>query len=116
MAVTMTQLRAMARALPGVEERLCHGTPAFYVRKKIFARLQEDEEHISVAFPKTEREALIDRHPDVFSFTDHFANYDYVLMNLSAASATLARERLEGAWRLKATKSAIALYDAVPKS
>lgn len=116
MAVSLTQLRAMARALPGVEERLCHGTPAFYVRNKIFARLQEDEEHISVAFPKTERDALIDRHPDVFSFTDHFANYDYVLMNLSAASAALARERLEGAWRLKAAKRAIALYDGCTKS
>lgn len=114
MAVTLTQLRAMVRALPGVEERLCHGTPAFYVRNKIFARLQEDEEHISVAFPKTEREALIDRYPDVFSFTDHFANYDYVLVNLSAASATLARERLEGAWRLKAPKRAIAEFDAKP--
>lgn len=111
MAVSFTQLRAIALALPGVEERLCHGTPAFYVRNKIFARLQEDAEHISVAFPKAEREALIDRHADVFSFTDHFANYDYVLMNLSAASTALARQRLEGAWRLKATKRAIALHD-----
>lgn len=115
MAVTLTQLRAIALALPDVEERLCHGTPAFYVRNKIFARLQEDEEHISVAFPKTERDALIDKHPDVFSFTDHFANYDYVLMNLAAANATLARQRLEGAWRLKATKRAVALYDTTAK-
>ncbi len=116
MAVTLTQLRAMAQTLPGVEERLCHGTPAFYVRNKIFARLQEDDEHISVAFPKAERDALIDRHPDVFSFTDHFANYDYVLMNLSAVSATIARQRLEGAWRLKAAKRARALYDARTRS
>jgi hypothetical protein len=112
MAVTLTQLRKMAQALPGVEERLCHGTPAFYVRKNILARLQEDEEHISVAFPKAERDALIDRHPDVFSFTDHFAKYDYVLMSLTAASATITRQRLEGAWRLKATKRAIAEFDA----
>jgi hypothetical protein len=112
MAVTMTQLRALALALPGVEVRPCHGTPGFYVRKKLFARMQEDGEHLSVAFPKAERDALIERHPEVFSFTDHFAKYDYVLMNLLTANANLARQRLEGAWRLKAAKRAIALFDA----
>ncbi len=115
MAVTLTQLRTIARALPGVEERLCHGTPGFYVRNKLMARLQEDAEHISLAFPKAERDALIERHPDVFSFTEHFAPYDYVLMNLAAANATLARQRFEGAWRLKATKRAIADFDASVK-
>jgi hypothetical protein len=112
MAVTMTQLRALALALPGVEIRPCHGTPGFYVRNKLFARLQEDGEYLSVALLKAERDALIERHPEAFSLTDHFAKYDYVLMNLLAANATLARQRLEGAWRLKAAKRAIALYDA----
>ena len=112
MAVSFTQLRALALSLPGVEERLCHGTPAFYAGKKIMGRLQEDDEHFSIAYPKAEREALIDRFPDVFSVTDHFLNYDYVLMNLSAASATLARTHLEIAWRMKATKRAVAAYDA----
>ena len=116
MAVSFTQLRAIALSLPGVEERLCHGTPAFYVRTKIMARLQEDGEHLSVAFPKQEREALIDAHPDVFSVTDHFLNYDYVLLDLTAANPALARARLEGAWRLKATKRAIAAFDAAAKS
>jgi hypothetical protein len=116
MAVTLTQLRAIAHALPGVEERLCHGTPAFYVRNKILARLQEDNEHLSVAFPKCERETLLDQFPDVFSVTEHFAHYDYVLMNLSAANLNLARTRLEGAWRLKATKRALAEYDARAKA
>lgn len=112
MAVSLTQLRAIARTLPGVRERLCHGTPGFYVRSKLMARLQEDGEHISLAFPKAERDALIERHPDVFSFTAHFEKYDYVLMNLAAANATLARQRFEGAWRLKAAKRAIAEFDA----
>jgi hypothetical protein len=111
MAISLTQLRALALALPGVEEHLCHGTPAFYVRNKLLARLQEDGEHIAVAFPKAERGALIDGHPEVFSMTGHFANYDYVLLNLLAANATLARQRLEGVWRLKAAKRTIALFD-----
>jgi len=112
MAVSLTQFRALALALPDVEERRCHGTPAFYVRNKLLGRLQDDAEHFAIACPKAEREALTERHPEVFSVTDHFANYDYVLMNLTASNASLARRHLETAWRLKASKRAIDLFDA----
>ena len=112
MAVSFTVVRQLALALPGVEEHPCHGTPAFYVRKKIFARLQEDGETLSIAHPKAQRDELIDRAPDVFSVTPHFQNYDYILVNLHAASEAILQERLAGAWRLKATKQAVSAYDA----
>lgn len=111
-AVSFTAVRRLALALPGVEERLCHATPAFYVRKKIFARLQEDGETLSLAHPKAQRDTLIECAPDVFSVTPHFQNYDYVLVNLHAAGETQLREHLAGAWRLKATKQAVAAFDA----
>ena len=112
MAVSFPVARHLALALPGVEERLCHRTPAFYVRKKIFSRLQEDGETLSIAFPKAQRDALLERWPDIFSVTPHFQNYDYVLVNLNAVNESVLRERLEGAWRMKATKQAVAEYDA----
>jgi len=112
MAVSFAVVRQIALALPGVEERPCHATPAFYVRKKILGRLQEDGETLSLAFPKAERAALLERWPDVLSVTPHFQNYDYVLVNLHAANEALVRERLEGAWRMKAAKQAVAEYDA----
>ncbi|WP_438481741.1 MmcQ/YjbR family DNA-binding protein [Oleiharenicola lentus] len=111
MAVSFAQFRQLALALPEVEERLCHDTPAFYFRKKIFSRLQEDREHVALAWPRAKRDALIENAPDVFASNDHLANYDYVLMDLLAASLTQARTRLEKAWRLKATKQAIAAFD-----
>lgn len=112
MAVSFPVVRKLALALPGVEERVCHGTPAFYVRKKLFGRLQEDGETFALAYPKTQRDELIDRAPDVFSVTPHFQNYDYVLASLHAASEATLRERLAGAWRMKASKQAVAVYDA----
>lgn len=112
MAISFPLVRHLALALPGVEERLCHATPAFYVRKKIFGRLQEDGETLSLAYPKAKRNELIERWPDIFSVTPHFQNYDYVLISLHAANESIMRERLEGAWRMKATKQAIAEYDA----
>jgi len=112
MAVSFQLVRKLALALPGVAEKICHDTPAFYVRKKIFGRLQEDGETLALAFPKTQRDELIDRWPDVFSVTPHFQNYDYVLVSLHAANETILRERLAGAWRMKASKQAVAAYHA----
>lgn len=112
MAVSFAVVRKLALALPGVEERLCHATPAFYVRKKIFARLQEDGETLSLAHPKAQRDELLDRWPDIFSVTPHIQNYDYVMVSLHAANEPVMRERLAGAWRLKAPKQAVAELDA----
>ena len=39
MAANIRDVRRMALALPGVEEGVCHGTPAFYVRKRLMLRL-----------------------------------------------------------------------------
>ena len=116
MAVSFTLVRKIALALPGVEERLCHDTPAFYVRKKIFSRLQEDGETLAVAYPKASRDELIERWPDLFSVTDHFQNYDYVLISLHAANEAVMRERLAGAWRMRAAKKAVAEYDAAGRT
>lgn len=112
MAVDIHNVRRIALALPGVEERLCHGTPAFYARGKMLLRLREDGETLAVAFPKDKREALIDAFPDVFSVTDHYLNYDYVLLDMIAARESIVAEMIDGAWRRKASKRAVAAFDA----
>jgi hypothetical protein len=43
-AATIELVRRLALALPGVQEGVCHGTPAFYVRRKLMLRLWEDGE------------------------------------------------------------------------
>jgi len=40
--ITIDTVRQLALALPEVTEGICFGTPAFYVRKKLLARLRED--------------------------------------------------------------------------
>ena len=112
MAIDWTTTLRLALALPGVEQKSCHDTPAVYVRGKIMGRLQEDGETFCIAFPKTERDELIERSPDVFSCNDHIRNYDYVMMDLHSANETLMAQHLEIAWRRKATKRAVAEFDA----
>lgn len=111
MAATIELVRSMALALPGVEEGVCHGTPAFYVRRKLMLRLWEDGEILVVRFPKEKRAALIDENPDVFSVTDHYLNYPAVLVNLLAVNRKLLVRMIEGAWRLQASRKQVAAYD-----
>jgi hypothetical protein len=49
-------LRRLALALPDVEEGTAYGTPAWRVRKKLFARLREDQETVAVRVDRGERE------------------------------------------------------------
>jgi hypothetical protein len=101
----------MALALPGVQEGSCHGTPAFYVRRKLMLRLWEDGETLVLRFPQEKRVALIRKNPDVFWVTDHYQNYPAVLVNLLAVNRKLLERMIEGAWRLQASRKQVAAYD-----
>jgi hypothetical protein len=45
--------------LPEVEVSTSYGTPALKVRKKLFVRLREDQEHLVLFVDFMEREALV---------------------------------------------------------
>ena len=111
MPATIELVRRMALALPAVEEGLCHGTPAFYVRRRLMLRLWPDGETLVVWYPKDKRATLIEENPDVFSVTDHYRNYPAVLMNLLAVNRELLGRMIENAWRIQASRKAVAAYD-----
>jgi hypothetical protein len=54
--MTLATVRRVALALPGVEEGLSYGTPAFRVRGKFLARLREDGESLAVKCGFDERD------------------------------------------------------------
>ena len=112
MPVNTEDLRLVALSLPGVEEGLSHGTLAFYVRRKLLARLQEDGDSISIGCLREDRDDLIERFPDIFFLTEHFRAYDYILLNLTSANLDLLRKIFESAWRRRASKREISQFDS----
>jgi hypothetical protein len=102
-------LRKTLLELPGVTEKLYVETPAFYVNKKIFARLWEDGETLVVG--TRERDRLMQGNADTYYVTNHYLNYDYVLVRLEKADPDELRELLLTAWRNRATKKLINTYD-----
>jgi hypothetical protein len=99
---TFDTVRALASALPGVEESTSYGTPALKVAGKLFARLLEDGERVAVY--SHERDALLAGDPLAFSVPEHYRNHPMVVVTLVAVDADELREVLTDSWRIRAPK------------
>ncbi|MGH7582116.1 MAG: MmcQ/YjbR family DNA-binding protein [Gemmatimonadales bacterium] len=106
--VTWAQVVQTAHRLPGVHDGTSYGTPALFVRKKLFIRLRDDDESIAVRTDPVSRDLLLRADPAMYFLTDHYLNYPWILVKLSAADADALAERIEDAWRLVAGKRLIA--------
>ncbi|MBS0656839.1 MAG: MmcQ/YjbR family DNA-binding protein [Verrucomicrobia bacterium] len=112
MPASLQRVRELALALPGVEEGVCFGTPAFYCRRKLMLRLRDEDGLLVVKYPREQREDLIAGQPDVFSVTEHYLNYPCVLLDLAAVDEPTLRRMIEGAWRMLASRKQQAAWDA----
>ncbi len=109
--LTLTTVRRLALALPGVEEGPCYGTPGFRVRGKFLARLWEDGETLVVKCGDDERDFRMQADPKTFFTTDHYHGYPTVLVHLTRVRAADLRAILEQAWRRSAPKRLTAEYE-----
>ncbi|HEV7382087.1 MAG TPA: MmcQ/YjbR family DNA-binding protein [Dyadobacter sp.] len=93
-------IRQTALALPGVKEKLCFDTPAFYVSDKLFARFKEDGE--TLVLNSTERDKWINEDPETFFITAHYERSKYLLVALANIQPGLLQKLLSDAWRNRA--------------
>jgi hypothetical protein len=96
--------RRIAHEFPGVEDSTSYGTPALKVRGQLMARVWEDGETLVLKSTFIDRDLLIRDAPETYYFTEHYRNYEWVLIRLSRIRAAELRERLEEAWRRVAPK------------
>ena len=106
------EVRALAHALPGVEDGTSYGTPALKAGGKLLARLWEDGTTLVLRVPFVVRDHLVLAQPTVYFLTEHYRAYPYVLVRLPEADRTDLAALLEEAWRQVASKRVIAAYDA----
>lgn len=110
--VTFEHVRTVARAFPGVEDGTSYGTPALNVRGKLLARMHQSIECLVLRVDFLDRQILIQSAPSAFFITDHYRDYPWVLMRLSAVEARELPDLLERAWRLVAPETLVKNYDA----
>jgi hypothetical protein len=109
---TAKTVRTLALALPETSEKPCYGTPGFYVKKKLFARLLPDGKTLAVRVDLEEREALLAVASDVFFLTPHYQGWPMVLVRLARVERAHLEERLVEAWRFMAPPKLLAEFDA----
>ena|SRR5271165_1801970 len=102
-------IRKAVQHLPGVIEKPSYGTPGFFAGKKLFARMKEDGETLLVQ--TYEREKWMEADPLTFFITDHYLNYDYMLISLKTVSPDDLANLLTIAWCNRATNKLIKEYE-----
>jgi hypothetical protein len=99
MAVTFEAVREFALSLEAVEEGTSYGTAAFKTGGALIARLREDGDSLVVRTSFEEREAMLEADPDTYYITDHYLNYEWVLVRLSRVHPEALRDLLRAAHR-----------------
>jgi hypothetical protein len=80
-------VRAMALALPDVEESTIHGVPSLKVYGRLLAcpaiHRSAEPNTLAVRIDLDQRAELMAAEPSVYYMTDHYANYPTVLVRLN---------------------------------
>ena len=112
MGVTIDYARAIAAALPRSYEALVRDRVKFRVGQIVYAAFSDDDTIMGFAFPREEREALVNAEPDKFLMPDPSdMRYRWVQVRLNALDADELRELILDAWRMVVPKTVAAAYD-----
>jgi hypothetical protein len=99
-------VREIALSFGNVEETTSYGTPAFKIRGGTgFTRLHQDGRSLVVKMDFEQREALMTHDPETYYITDHYLNYEWILVRLSRVHPDALRDLLRGACRFAAAAS-----------
>ena len=103
--VTIDDVRAVASKLPRSYEVLVRDRVKFRVGRIVYLAFSRDETMMGFAFPKEEREALVESEPDKFLMPKKSdLRYNWVVVRLAAIDADEMRELVLDAWRMVVPK------------
>ena len=99
------RVRRICTALDGVTEKLSHGEPTFFVKKKVFAMFannHHNDGHIAVWIPAAlgAQAIMIHNHPKKFFKPPYVGVKGWVGVELSEVSDDELSELILEAWRI----------------
>ncbi len=102
MPATFETVRKIALSLDNVEEGPSYGTPGFRVGGALFLRFHQDGASLVVRTDFEQREELLAADPATYYITDHYLNYEWVLVRLSHVHSDALRDIIRMAHKLAA--------------
>jgi hypothetical protein len=104
-AVTIDDVRELALTLPRSYEALVRDRVKFRVGQIVYLAFSRDETLMGFAFPKEERQALVESEPDKFLMPDTSdLRYNWVVVRVAAIDGDEMRELVLDAWRMVVPK------------
>ena len=114
------RVRRICLALPETMEKLSHGEPTFFVRKKVFAMCSNNHHndgHIAVVLPAAIgiQAMLIESSPEKFYRPPYVGGSGWVGVELARVTDEELTLHVHEAWRLIAPEKLHALLPPIPK-
>jgi hypothetical protein len=107
--VTVEEVRAFASRLPRTTEVLVYDRVKFRVGQIVYVAFSRDETEMGFAFPKEEREMLVESDPAKFLMpTGGDLRWNCVVARVDALDADEMRELVLDAWRMVVPKKVAA--------
>jgi hypothetical protein len=104
--VTFEAVRKIALSLDNATEGTSYGTPAFFVRRALFARWRPDIDSLVARVDFERREAMMAEDPETYYITDHYLNYEWVLVRLARMAPDTMADLLRMAWKAAGARKA----------
>lgn len=99
--MTIEDVRELALTLPRAYEAFVQGRVKFRVGRIVWLAFAKDETMMGFAFPKEERQALVDSEPDKFLLPkQRDMRYQWVVVRLDRIDEQEMREIVLDAWRM----------------
>lgn len=111
----LQRVRAICNTFPETTEKLSHGEPTFFVRKKVFvtfANNHHDDGHIAVWVPAPPgmQEMLIETQPETFYYPAYVGVRGWIGIELAEISDEDLEFYIDQAWQIIAPKRLLKQY------
>ncbi|HSB84745.1 MAG TPA: MmcQ/YjbR family DNA-binding protein [Ilumatobacteraceae bacterium] len=111
--VTIDDVRALASTLERSYEVLVRDRVKFRVGRIVYLAFSRDDTLMGFAFPKEEREALVNAEPRKFMLPKQGdMRYNWVVVRLAEIDRTEMTEIVVEAWRMVVPKKVFQAYEA----
>src|SRR5579885_750191 len=95
--LSKAEARRIMLAIPGTDERLWFREPSVFIHDRFLAKTHKKEDAVTLQVGSMEmRDMMLEAEPKLFYITDHYKNFPFVLIRLSALTKTVLKEILLG--------------------
>ena len=95
--LSKAEARKIMLAIAGTDERLWFREPSIFIHDRFLAKTHKKEDAVTLQVGSMEmRDMMLEAEPELFYITDHYRNFPFVLIRLSALTKTVLKEILVG--------------------